>query len=476
MKEAQPYYALGMAKGPGKPIVLLCTSGTAAYNYAPAVAEAHFSRVPLIVLTADRPQDSAGHQDNQAIYQEHIYGAHAEFLQLTPQEATSEETVAIFTNAWMSAYMNDKSVLHINIAIEEPFYPDKEERFSYRALSTELFKHQAQPAHLPALSRERTLFVVGGMQELGEERARLSQLLEGAPLVADVLSGCKGFNYNTHDLDTALELFEATRYVKLGDEIVDKRTRRVLSKHMRGKSVLHFQEQKEPIRTFKTESEWLTGYNQKEQLAVLLQLLDAQDADAASRWHSVSSKVKEVSPSPQLPAQELAAFSTIVQALDADGVLHLGNSSPVRYADIRRENLPTKQIYANRGTSGIDGCVSTALGIARVQPERQHLLIVGDLSFIYDSNALWQPELPTNIKIVVFNNKGGGIFRGIQSSANQPELERYFEAAPSGMQNLKGFGAAYHIYYSCLEKGEHLLSQMEEELRMNRIALLELVL
>ncbi|MCB0736738.1 MAG: hypothetical protein KDC92_04435, partial [Bacteroidetes bacterium] len=148
-------------------------------------------------------------------------------------------------------------------------------------------------------------------------------------------------------------------------------------------------------------------------------------------------------------SDEWIVVGKIINQLPENSVLHLGNSSPIRYLlnwnfILKDKNI---EVQANRGTSGIDGCVSTAVGMAQAD-ERKHTLIIGDLAMMYDRNGLWHKHIPSNLTIVVINNQGGGIFRKIEGPKKQPELEEYFvNAQPCDFESLaKMHGLVYEQF------------------------------
>ncbi|RYU75825.1 thiamine pyrophosphate-binding protein, partial [Hymenobacter persicinus] len=164
--------------------------------------------------------------------------------------------------------------------------------------------------------------------------------------------------------------------------------------------------------------------------------LPAQDAAAkaayATPWHKADSWAKgflaEFMARPDQPFNEFTAFHHTLRHLPDHTALHLANSMAVRYANILGvPDAKSVEVFANRGTSGIDGCTSTAVGAALAQPERPVVLLTGDVAFFYDRNAFWQNYPTPNLRVVLFNNHGGGIFRLIDGPRQQPELEEFFE-------------------------------------------------
>jgi 2-succinyl-5-enolpyruvyl-6-hydroxy-3-cyclohexene-1-carboxylate synthase len=152
----------------------------------------------------------------------------------------------------------------------------------------------------------------------------------------------------------------------------------------------------------------------------------------------------------------------------------MGNSSVVRYCQLFDPNK-TIEYRCNRGTSGIDGSTSTAIGAAFINPEKEHVLLCGDLSFFYDSNALWNKYLPKNLKIIVVNNHGGGIFRIIPGPSNSKQLETFFEA--KHIQNIEKIASAFNCDYSLIKETDQLNKEIITFLtkKSENLSLMEIV-
>jgi 2-succinyl-5-enolpyruvyl-6-hydroxy-3-cyclohexene-1-carboxylate synthase len=161
---------------------------------------------------------------------------------------------------------------------------------------------------------------------------------------------------------------------------------------------------------------------------------------------------------------DILVFDTIFQLLPENSVLHMANSSVVRYFQLF-DPIKNVRYESNRGTSGIDGSTSTAVGAAIANPNKQHFLVTGDVSFIYDSNALWITEFPKNIKIIVVNNKGGGIFKIIPGPATSSQGKKYFEATHS--QNAQSIAAAFGLICKSIDKKSDLLDSLENIFDIN---------
>ena len=184
-------------------------------------------------------------------------------------------------------------------------------------------------------------------------------------------------------------------------------------------------------------------------------------------WNQLDYQIKDRIPGFFTKKQQdtdLEVFHSLYQTLPEKCTLHLGNSSVVRYMQLF-DPVPNVQYESNRGTSGIDGCTSTAIGSAIAGPGTQHVFISGDVSFIYDSNALWIDPFPINLKIVVIDNKGGGIFKIIDGSKSSNQLERYFEAkhTTNTAEIAKSFGLRVHTAKEKMDYQENIIAFFQDE-------------
>jgi 2-succinyl-5-enolpyruvyl-6-hydroxy-3-cyclohexene-1-carboxylate synthase len=189
----------------------------------------------------------------------------------------------------------------------------------------------------------------------------------------------------------------------------------------------------------RTEGEQTSGYNKSWQKLNVL----------GQKGHAAYLKM--------IPFSDFKAFEILHNELPENIVFHMANSSPVRYVQLFGSRKNTLY-HSNRGTSGIDGCTSTAAGWAKANPENQHVLVTGDVAFLYDSNALWNNAFPKNLKIVVINNQGGGIFRIIEGAEDVHELETFFEAHHP--VQIKSLAAAHNIPYFDAKNQDELMEEI----------------
>jgi len=444
------FVGLGLSQQSGEPVVLVCTSGTAVQNFAPAVTEAFYQNVPLIVLTADRPQELIDQWDGQTIHQKNLYEPHVKGSFIFDQTNTS-----VGEEAFELALSGSNGPVHLNIPVQEPFYPDEIEL----ATESQTIRRKVNNDKIPEVvwqelqtelkNADKVMFL-GGQSEPNPELIEYLNQID-IPIVGDVISNLHSVNNVIKSADlvfnTNNEKLKPDFLITFGRSLISKNLKLYLRKH---KPSTHwhiglgmvgdpFQSitkivQVEPTLFFE---EWvkrkITAPNQNSYRSILT---------------TVQTKVESMLKS-KLNESDFNYFSAVKYVMDnlpENSVLHLGNSMPVRIANFIGLNDPTIDVWSNRGTSGIDGTVSTAVGHALAEPNRIHTLLVGDLAFFYDRNGLWlNHEFPKNLRIVVLNDGGGGIFNIIPGPAKQKDIIELFTTPHNRTAKMtaKEFGLDY---------------------------------
>ena len=443
------FMALGMALRSQKPVVLACTSGSAAYNYAPAVAEAFFQQVPLIIFTADRPAEWIDQQDGQTIRQTNIYGAHVKKSYQCPVDLSNEESVWFFeriiNEALILATDGAQGPVHINIPFREPFYPNETLSSSNREAKI-----------ISKISHEKVLNKRDWVELIDEWRKHQKKIIMGGQLLHknDELEAIGEFATNKHLPlvgDVISNMHVLTNTISLADTFINDQsedTKEALRPDLLitfGKSIIS-KNLKLFLRKYKPKAHWHVqedGYvpdtYQSLTRIVPLSIFDLLKSieHIASKgtmayyqlWMTLQKKTAKFVPEfiNIQPHNELSALHTIFDNLPITCDIHLANSMSVRWANMYGLDHTRQQveIFCNRGTSGIDGCTSTAIGSA-IKSDKTTLLITGDMAFFYDRNAFWNNYLPDNLRIIVLNNHGGGIFDIIPGPSSQPEHKEYF--------------------------------------------------
>ncbi|PIX07985.1 MAG: 2-succinyl-5-enolpyruvyl-6-hydroxy-3-cyclohexene-1-carboxylic-acid synthase [Flavobacteriales bacterium CG_4_8_14_3_um_filter_35_10] len=464
------FFALGLAQQTQKPVVIFCTSGSALLNYYPAIAEAFYSNIPLIVVSADRPSDKIDIGDGQTIRQENVFLNHSLYnANLIEEDAKIDFNCAEILKAFQMAILK-KGPVHINIPFEEPLYNTDFEWHLPAHLNLKLNLKKPLSPNNQALNAiknwnesAKKMILVG----VNQPDKRLNKLL--ASLAADpsviILTETTSNVYhsdfvNTIDnlifslTDIQLKTLKPNYLLTLGGMVVSKRIKQFL-------------------RTFKPNFHWhLSEFNAPDTyfclsgqvampstdfLSELIASNKAIESHFKADWLSRKARVEGAHNDfmTRVPHCDLAVFNEIIKALPKNINLQLANSSVIRYAQLFHINNTIK-VFCNRGTSGIDGSTSTAIGAA-CAVDAQTVFITGDLSFFYDSNALWNNYVPKNFKIILINNGGGGIFRILPGPQSTNALD-FFEAPHQF--TAEHLCAMYHFEYRLLEHLDGLINEL----------------
>lgn len=479
-ERAAAFIALGIALTTGKPTVLVCSSGTAALNYAPAVAEAFYQQVPLLVLTADRPPEWIDQLDGQTIRQQNIFGQHIKQSYTFPIDF-SHPDAQWHGNRMVSEALNQATAypcgpVHINVPLREPFYPTPGEKLRYtdnlRVISEEqpvytLPEQQLQKLQQEAQDYRRVLVLAGHGQEQEPLLQRLRSFADktGAVVVGDIISNTHTLTDMVRHQDAIFANTDKARLAQLQPDLLITFGKSTISKALKiylrqhhPKAHWHLQPAGEVADTFQA----LTKIIRCSPEAFLEGMAPGMQSgqEFAQQWQiaEVQAKTFLENYTSEANYSELHAVARVMAQLPQQSNLHLANSMSVRYANIvGLQPVQQVQVYANRGTSGIDGSTSTAVGTALSSPGITTLL-TGDLAFFYDRNGLWHNYLPPNLRIVLLNNHAGGIFRLIDGPRSQPELKPYFETEQS--LNAENTARDFNMNYRAI----HNLQELEQAL------------
>ncbi len=453
------YVALGIAQQKKKPVIIVCTSGTAALNLSPALAEAYYQQVSLLVLTADRPEAWIDQLDGQAIQQKHIYDRfilrswHLNGELYHPDDLWHTQRVI---NEAILLSSNKLGPVHINLAFREPLYllPNVND-YSLQIIQN-LPNHDAvsfSHPKLEAILRETGKFWLIFAQDVydvslspilqqGIDQLKwtvVHESLSNLPISGSIknMNEVLSFDLMAHPAPEAIVYF--------GKQIISKKLKHYL-RNIRNLQVIQVGELlADPLQHLHT----CIHAPAHQVVQFMLKNNIVGNLDFYNHWKYASKKAAQLFFDflTHAPYSDLTAIAHLRKSLSGDIVVHWGNSTPVRYAQLTENlSLPFQIHHCNRGTSGIDGSISNAVGHALANPERKHVAIVGDLSFQYDCNALWIKDFPDNLLIIVINNSGGNIFRLIDGSSQIPELEPWFETRRKlNFQNLSThFGLTYY--------------------------------
>ena len=464
------FFAMGIAQQIQEPVAVVCTSGSALLNYYPAIAEAYYSHIPLVVLSADRPKHLIDNGDGQTIKQKNVYGEHVLYsanlkLDLKDEEnSIAENELPIFKSlenklerflglqkdiqtyneseiheALTTANLKSGPV-HINIPFDEPLY----DMVDALTINPKPFKIQTivdavDDSEIESLidvwqSAKRKMILVGVLQPNSIEEKWIQKIADDDSILV--------FTETTSNLhhpdffpgidkiiapldDDGFKALQPDVLLTFGGLIVSKKIKAFL-------------------RSYKPKHHWHVGLTRANDTffcldkhiklrpntffsAFLPHVELHNNSSYKSTWLLVrqNRRNKQEAYIETLPFSDFTVFNSVLKNIPEQSQLQLGNSSAIRYTQIFYIHNSIS-VFCNRGTSGIDGSTSTAIGAAVASVQRT-TFITGDLSFFYDSNALWNNYIPKTFRIILINNEGGGIFRILPGHKDTENFDYYFE-------------------------------------------------
>jgi 2-succinyl-5-enolpyruvyl-6-hydroxy-3-cyclohexene-1-carboxylate synthase len=485
-ERAAAFIALGMAQRLARPVGICCTSGSAVYNYAPAVAEAFYQHIPLIIFTADRPPEWIDQLDGQTIRQQNIFGKHVKGSFQLPVDASKDDlwfSDRIISEAINLANTYPYGPVHINVPVREPFYPEADEEIQFDE-NIKVIEQLTPQYNLSEDNWKRLLadwqrfdkkLILGGQQAQDKQMDILLEEFSQEfkiPMLGDVISNLHGSKEVIRHQDIFLgkkdealkESLQTDLLITFGRSVISKNLKLFLRKY-KPKAHWHIQPAGQAADTFQALSQ-IIPMEAKTFLRELLNRQSAQESNVEfwQKWQQAESEAREFVPKfiqKQKEHNEFSAVEAIIRQLPESSDLHLANSMAVRYANfVSLEAMQSNvEVFANRGTSGIDGSNSTAVGNA-LATNRLTTLITGDMAFFYDRNAFWHNYLPENLRVIVLNNHAGGIFGMIEGPSRQPELGEYFETTQplNAARTAKDFGLDY-LYCDRIEQLQKKLQE-----------------
>ncbi|OZU88542.1 2-succinyl-5-enolpyruvyl-6-hydroxy-3-cyclohexene-1-carboxylic-acid synthase [Virgibacillus indicus] len=476
------FFALGMAKQTKRPVALVCTSGTAAANYFPAIVEAHYSRVPLIVLTADRPHELRDVGAPQAIEQLKLYGDYVKWFQeMAVPEATPAMLRFVRSKAARSVYMaqeGNAGPVHLNFPFREPLNPDfsleniwgvEYEQSYMPALDGKKRLEQNQLEQLIEKLKEKQNGIIVCGPQTDEIFAKAVTNLAAQwelPVLADPLSQVRS---GQHHKDNVIETYDA---ILRNEEIREKLKPDFIIRFGAmpvSKPYLFYV--KEHIQAMQLVVESHTGYREPAGNATefifadpvllcedLIQTETALNFDTGwlDEWKRMNLIAKKhLLNGTEEKITEGEAVRGLMEVIPDSSSLYTGNSMAVRDVDTFFMTTPKNiSVLANRGANGIDGMVSSGMGAAASGDPVT--LLLGDLSFFHDMNGLLAAKhYNLNITILIVNNNGGGIFSFLPQANDQKHFEALF-GTPADVDFKHGI-----MMYG----GEYSLVSTEEELK-----------
>ena len=479
------FFALGIAQQLQKPVAVLCSSGSALLNYYPAITEAFYSNIPLIVISADRPKHLIDIGDGQTIRQENVFKNHILFNANLKEKHTADQSLAnknidnnieannkLIQKAFHKA-IEQNGPVHINVPFDEPLYETVDALYSFdfkiEKKENLLLKNSLldeEPIEVKELERyaeiwnksEKKIVLIGASYPDSMLQTQMDHISKD-PSVLVFTETTSNINNNKciNGIDKLISSLNESEFNDLHPEILLTFGGMIVSKRV-----------KQFLRKYKPKHHWhVDRKNSPDTYHCLSHHFSISPQLFFSQFFFLTEKKESYFQKTWLKAKEsrqlnhkkylkkvdfsdLKVFDIINKSLPNDVQLQLSNSSIIRYAQLFDLNK-TLNVFCNRGTSGIDGSTSTAIGAAFVQ-KKQTVFITGDISFFYDSNALWNKYIKNDFRIVLINNSGGGIFRFIPGPQTTNALD-FFETPHN--YNASYLCKMYNIdYYSAKNEDE----------------------
>lgn len=458
------FFALGLAQQLQKPVAVVCTSGSALLNYYPAVAEAFYSQIPLLVVSADRPQSKIDIGDGQTIRQENVFANHIVFSANLTENA-SDVNDNLIVSAIETA-ISQKGPAHINVPFEEPLYETLLEPTYIPKIPISTNEKSEFNLDVKFVSDwhsvKKKLILVGELLPNSIEQKYIEFLAQDESVLV-LLEKTSNLHHPSFidRIDTLVTTFSEEDKLNFQPDILLTFGGMVVSKRI-----------KALLRSYQPKQHWhvdeLRAYNTfgclsehfQTNISNFFSQIMVGNSTIESKYSSNFQTIwqerleKHDSYISQIPFSDFKVFDFLSQYLPGGIQLQVSNSSPIRYIQLVNINK-TIEVFCNRGTSGIDGSTSTAIGAA-VANQKPIILITGDISFLYDSNALWNNYIPKNFKIILINNNGGGIFRILPGHKENETFNTFFET--SHHLTAEHLAKMYQFKYTSVQDEKELKS------------------
>jgi len=471
------FFALGLAQMLDSPVGIVCTSGSAALNYYPAVAEAYYQCVPLVVITADRPVEWVDQGDGQTIVQKDVFKNHIRYSCQFSENPQNEDEIWYIEREMAIAFSEGttswKGPVHFNVAFTEPLYGtaeilEEDGRIIQRVKGEFHLSNKQSVEIIQSLETQKILVICGQLspdeglfKELRffAENSGIAVLVENTSNLVDLkFIHCIDRTLNAIT-ENELKDFSPDVLITIGGAVVSKKIKAFIRKnkpkqHWKIGFEFPFMDTYQSLtHTFETPP--ISFFKELNLLTYKKNL-----SNFGAKWKQKDFLAQEKMPVffKHVTFSDISVIETILDYVPESANLHMSNSSIVRYCQLF-DPIKSIRYWSNRGTSGIDGSSSTAVGAASIG-NQLHVLITGDVSFFYDSNALWNKYLNTNLRIILINNFGGAIFKIIPGPNSSNQLEKYFEAKHE--QDAEQICKAFNINYFAASSLEQLENQMAD--------------
>lgn len=474
-ERAAGFFALGLAQYTKSIVALCCTSGTAAVNYGPALAEAFYQRIPLVAITADRPKEWINQGIGQSLNQENLFSNYCLKSHSLPSDQSRHIYASRLVNeALLIANGEHKGPVHINVPLYEPLYETlPEPKYLPKIVKKAKLFSKVDEGEINSLAKvwnqaQRKLILISALEKDPVIQKSIDYLVKDPSVV--VLSETHSNIYNAEIFSSIDRLLKGINeenlhqytpdiLITFGQNLISKRIKQWLLK-MNIKEHWHLDSQQDLVDTYHSLTckidDSPAGFLNIFTPSCQYLASDYKDIWRQAELATMAQHKKYFS---DIEYSDLSVFNFILKQIPPNSYLQMGNSSTVRYIQLFPQR-PDLTYHGNRGVSGIDGCTSTAVGAALKNNSNLTVLISGDISFLYDINGLWNQYLSKNLRIIIVNNQGGGIFRFIPGPSSTGQLESSFEVRHQ--YNVKFLASTYNLDYIACHCTDELLNTLED--------------
>lgn len=446
------FFAIGLSLQGGGPAAICCTSGSALLNLHPAVSEAFYQQIPLIIISADRPAAWIGQMDGQTLPQPNVFGNLVKMSVNLPEVNTDEDEWycnRLINEAILETNHHGKGPVHINVPLSEPIYrftaktlPEARVITRYQGLN--VYDRDYKELINKLNQANKRMIIVGQMNLIYQfDKKYVKPLCKNFVWLTEHLGNQTAPGLAIKNFDVAVSAMDEVRQEQMTPELLITFGGHIVSKQM-----------KKYLRNHPPKEHWHITPDGKvadlfgclttiiemdpfEFLEKIAFLLEGNPTNYPLMWENWCKTI----PEPSLPYSQISVTGDLIKALPAPCSLHLANSSTVRYAQLFTLAKGV-EVCCNRGVNGIEGSLSSAIGYASASTQTNFILI-GDLSFFIDMNALWMNHLRNNVRILLFNNEGGEIFHTLpgmdKTDKSRPFITAEHQTSAKGWAEERGF-------------------------------------
>ena len=446
------FFAIGLSLQGGGPAAICCTSGSALLNLHPAVSEAFYQQIPLIIISADRPAAWIGQMDGQTLPQPNVFGNLVKMSVNLPEVNTDEDEWycnRLINEAILETNHQGKGPVHINVPLSEPIYrftaktlPEARVITRYQGLN--VYDRDYKELINKLNQANKRMIIVGQMNLIYQfDKKYVKPLCKNFVWLTEHLGNQTTPGLAIKNFDVAVSAMDEVRQEQMTPELLITFGGHIVSKQM-----------KKYLRNHPPKEHWHITPDGKvadlfgclttiiemdpfEFLEKIAFLLEGNPTNYPLMWENWCKTI----PEPSLPYSQISVTGDLIKALPAPCSLHLANSSTVRYAQLFTLAKGV-EVCCNRGVNGIEGSLSSAIGYASASTQTNFILI-GDLSFFIDMNALWMSHLRNNVRILLFNNEGGEIFHTLpgmdKTDKSRPFITAEHQTSAKGWAEERGF-------------------------------------